>query len=121
MTAAWRPALAHAAVPSRTDGNPGNRVVAANLGIEAGHFGAGYDGPDGDGVRHVQNGNASDSRLKSGMDRFHGVATKYLSHSLGWRRLLDRFQDAVTSRQSLFHAPQQGYVNNQSEHSPIAP
>jgi hypothetical protein len=111
MTAALRPALARDAVLS-TDGNPSYRVVAASLSIEAGHFVAGYDGPGGDGVWHVQNVNAYDSRLKGWMGRFHGVATKYLAHYLGWRRLLDRFQDAVTSQQFLFHALQPEYINS---------
>ncbi|TCL29397.1 hypothetical protein EV691_1181, partial [Azotobacter chroococcum] len=30
--------------------------------------------------------------LKSWMIRFHGVATKYLTHYLGWRRLLERYK-----------------------------
>ena len=38
---------------------------------------------------HVQNVNAYDSRLKSWISRFHGVATKYLDHYLGWQRWLD--------------------------------
>lgn len=110
MTAALRPVLAFDAVLS-TDGNPSYRVVAATLGIEAGQFVASYDGPGGDGVWHVQNVNAYDSRLKGWMVRFHGVATKYLHHYLGWRRLLDRFQDAVTPQQFLFHALRPDYAN----------
>ena len=46
-------------------------------------------------VFHVQNVNAYDSRLKTWMHRFHGVATAYLSHYLGWRRLLDHFRRTV--------------------------
>lgn len=111
MTAALRPQIATDAVLS-TDGNPSYRVVAANLGIDAGCFVAGYDGPGGDGVWHVQNVNAYDSRLKRWMGRFHGVATKYLGNYLGWRRLLDRFQDSVTCQQFLFHALQPTYVNS---------
>jgi len=38
------------------------------------------------------------------MARFRGVATKYLANHLGWRRLLDRFQDSLTPQQFLFHA-----------------
>jgi len=38
---------------------------------------------------HVQNVNAYDSRLKGWIVRFHGVATKYLGHYLGWQRWLD--------------------------------
>ncbi|SEJ43712.1 ISXO2-like transposase domain-containing protein, partial [Azotobacter beijerinckii] len=45
-----------------------------------------------DGPFHIQNVNAYDSRLKSWMIRFHGVATKYLTHYLGWRRLLERYK-----------------------------
>ncbi len=40
-------------------------------------------------VIHVQNVNAFDARLKGWMDRFHGVATKYLENYLGWFRLID--------------------------------
>jgi hypothetical protein len=43
------------------------------------------------GVYHLQNVNAYDSRLKTWMKRFHGVATKYLEHYLGWRRWLERW------------------------------
>ncbi len=38
-----------------------------------------------DGAFHIQNVNAYDSRLKGWIGRFHGVATKYLEHYLGWR------------------------------------
>lgn len=43
-----------------------------------------------DGPFHIQNVNAYDSRLKNWMIIFHGVATKYLAHYLGWRRMLER-------------------------------
>lgn len=73
MTAALRPRLAHDAALS-TDGNPSYRVVAVNLGIEAGRFVASHDGPGG-GVWHVQNVNAYHSRLKGApkprWPRFH--------------------------------------------------
>ncbi|MCJ8311975.1 MAG: IS1595 family transposase [Pseudomonadales bacterium] len=42
-----------------------------------------------DGVFHIQNVNAYHSRLKNWMKRFHGVATKYLAHYLGWFRALE--------------------------------
>jgi transposase-like protein len=48
------------------------------------------------GVYHVQNVNAYDSRLKTWMLRFHGVATKYLEHYLGWRRELDLWREQIT-------------------------
>jgi transposase-like protein len=44
-------------------------------------------------VYHLQNVNAYDSRLKAWMQRFHGVATRYLESYLGWRRLLDTQKD----------------------------
>ena len=42
-----------------------------------------------DKVFHIQNVNAYHSRLKEWLIRFHGVATKYLSHYLGWHRYMD--------------------------------
>src|SRR5690606_9686022 len=45
-----------------------------------------------DGPFHIQNVNAYDSRLKGWMIPFHGVATKCLTHYLGWRRLLERYK-----------------------------
>jgi len=53
-----------------------------------------------DGIYHVQNVNAYDSRLKEWMKHFHGVATKYLESYLGWMRLLDREKN-ITARQLL--------------------
>jgi len=53
-----------------------------------------------EGVYHVQNVNAYDSRLKEWIKRFHGVATKYLESYLGWMRMLDREKD-ITARQLL--------------------
>ena len=53
-----------------------------------------------DGIYHVQNINAYDSRLKEWMKHFHGVATKYLESYLGWMRLLDREKE-ITARQLL--------------------
>ena len=48
-----------------------------------------------DGAFHIQNVNAYDSRLKSWMRRFHGVATKYLANYLGWRRMLERYHASI--------------------------
>ena len=38
----------------------------------------------------IQNVNAYDSRLKGWMQRFNGVATRYLDSYLGWRRFYER-------------------------------
>jgi transposase-like protein len=49
-----------------------------------------------EGAFHVQNVNAYDSRLKQWMDRFHGVATRYLENYLGWRRMLERYRQDIS-------------------------
>lgn len=49
-----------------------------------------------DGAFHIQNVNAYDSRLKQWMQRFHGVATKYLENYLGWRRMLERYHQSLS-------------------------
>ena len=41
------------------------------------------------GAFHVQNVNAYHSRLRQWLNKFHGVATRYLPNYLGWRRALD--------------------------------
>jgi len=53
---------------------------------------------------HVQNVNAYDSRLNGGITRFHGVATKYLDHYLGWQRWLDSHAKALDPEQFLREA-----------------
>ena len=44
---------------------------------------------------HIQNVNSYDSRLKGWLDRFRGVATKYLPNYLGWHRMLDKWQSKL--------------------------
>ena len=50
------------------------------------------------GAAHVQNVNAYHSRLRQWLRPFHGVATRYLHHYLGWRWILDarRIRSAET-------------------------
>lgn len=57
-------------------------------------------------VYHIQNVNAYDSRLKSWMRRFHGVATKYLENYLGWRRWLERHANQPSSSMAIAAALQ---------------
>jgi len=45
---------------------------------------------------HVQNVNAYRNRWKGCIERFHGVATRYLDNYLGWHRMLDDVGDSVT-------------------------
>ena len=56
------------------------------------------------GVYHVQNVNAYGSRLKGWMKRFHGVATRHLANYLGWRRLIERCNNAPQPRNVLLAA-----------------
>jgi hypothetical protein len=42
------------------------------------------------GAYHVQNVNAYHSRFKMWLERFHGVATRYLPNYLGWRRAFEQ-------------------------------
>lgn len=58
-----------------------------------------------DGVFHIQNVNAYDSRLKTWMRRFHGVATQYLESYLGWRRLLERYRERISPALSALMKP----------------
>ena len=65
-----------------------------------------------EGVFHIQNVNAYDSRLKTWMRRFHGVATKYLEHYLGWRRLIERYRDAISPALCLKEAAGRWNINS---------
>ena len=52
-----------------------------------------------EGAIHVQNVNAYHRRLRDWLARFHGVASRYLTNYLGWRRALDGGR--VTSAEGL--------------------
>ena len=60
-------------------------------------------------IYHIQNVNAYDSRLKTWMKRFNGVATKYLESYLGWMRLLDEDKE-LTPEQLLRIVSKRGMV-----------
>lgn len=57
-----------------------------------------------DDVFHIQNVNAYDSRLKEWMHRFHGVSTRYLSHYLIWRHMIERLGETATPAAFLLDA-----------------
>ena len=57
-----------------------------------------------DGAFHIQNVNAYDSRLKQWMQRFHGVATRYLENYLGWRRMIERHRQNLSPAVCLCEA-----------------
>ena len=66
------------------------------------HIGLKSGKPDkNNSAYHIQNINSYHSRLKGWMQRFNGVATKYLDHYLGWQRSLDQFKN-LTFKQLLF-------------------
>ena len=87
-----------------TDGASVYRAVAKKLGVthRAINLSAGIRGIAG--VYHVQNVNAYDSRLKGWMERFHGVATKYLENYLRWRRELERWGPNNSPQLGLYTA-----------------
>jgi transposase-like protein len=53
---------------------------------------------------HIQNVNAYISRLRGWMQRFRGVATKYLPGYLGWRRLIEREGENLSAERCLMQA-----------------
>jgi hypothetical protein len=54
------------------------------------------------GAFHVQHVNAYHSWLKEWLQRFHGVATHYLTNYLGWRRILEK--NSQPTPESLLNA-----------------
>lgn len=50
------------------------------------------------GTYHIQNVNAYTSRFKGWLQRFRGVASKYLASYLGWRRMIERLGNDLTQR-----------------------
>lgn len=50
-------------------------------------------------IYHIQNANAFHSRLKNWIDRFEGVATKFLDNYLTWIRFIDAHaKEAITAK-----------------------
>jgi transposase-like protein len=88
LSAALRPFVTKDVVLC-TDGSKALAGAARDLGIE--HHAINLSaGIRVDGAWHVQNVNAYHSRLKAWIQRFRGVATRYLTNYLGWFRALDR-------------------------------
>ncbi len=70
-----------------------SRILHVELNLSAGERGW--------GVYHIQNVNNYDSRLKTWIRRFNGVATKYLPTYLGWHRTNDREGHTLTASRML--------------------
>lgn len=89
LAAVLQPLLARDAVLC-TDGSAALAAAARHIGVEHHAINANdrlpYIGP-----WHINNVNGYHSRIKNWMNRFHGVASSYLHHYLGWFRALDRF------------------------------
>lgn len=54
-----------------------------------------------DEIFHIQNLNAYISRLKKWMVKFNGVATKYLDHYLGWRKIIETKNQVISGKDYL--------------------
>jgi transposase-like protein len=50
---------------------------------------------------HINNVNGYHGRFKEWLSRFHGVATKYLDHYLGWRRTIEALGSSVQTQALL--------------------
>ncbi len=79
-----------------TDGLPTYKQIArqANIVHRPVNMAAGHRVVNG--IYHIQNVNAYDSRLKQWMRRFNGVATRYLKNYLGWYRMIERLGQNIT-------------------------
>lgn len=94
LTTALMPVLSTEVVLC-TDGSSAMAAAARQMGVEH-HALNMTSGHRTQGPWHIQNVNAYHGRLKAWMQRFHGVATKYLTSYLGWFRALDRFGSAAS-------------------------
>ena len=83
-----------------SDGAQAYRAFANQAGIA--HVGLNLSaGERTCGIYHIQNVNNYDSRLKTWMRRFNGVATKYLDSYLGWQRTNDREGNTLSASTML--------------------
>lgn len=67
-----------------TDGWRGYKTYAKEKGIEHYRIDTKKTGYVIKGIYHIQNVNSYHGRLKQWLNRFKGVATKYLNHYLSW-------------------------------------
>ncbi|MFZ2451096.1 MAG: IS1595 family transposase [Methylovulum miyakonense] len=91
LSEALKPVLATDALLV-SDGNPTYRAFCRTEGIS--HEAVNLSQHQRvKGAYHVQNVNAYHSRFKLWLDRFHGAATGYLPHYLGWRRVFEQHRN----------------------------
>jgi len=110
VIAALRPLIAPDAILC-TDGASVYKTFARVTGITHRPVSAHQGLRVRDGVFHIQNVNAYDSRLKTWMRRFNGIATKYLDHYLGWRLLLERYRDPLSPALCIAEAAGRWNIN----------
>ena len=86
------------------DGDPALIAFAKSEAIEYELILASHGEHVHEKVLHIQTVNSYISRFKKWMDRFNGVATKYLPNYLGWRRMLDKSAAVLTPERCLVAA-----------------
>jgi transposase-like protein len=83
-----------------TDGSRAFKAMAKEAGIphQAMNIKAGIRIKER--IFHIQNVNSYDSRLKKWLQRFNGVATRYLENYLSWRRFYERHAEDTANIKS---------------------
>lgn len=84
-----------------TDSHKSYIKFAQNLGVELQQI---KRGKHKEGIYHIQHINAFHNKLKKWMDRFNGVATKYLANYMYWFKWLEIFnteKDTIKSKNLL--------------------
>ena len=84
-----------------TDGNSIYQSFAKDAGIDHKRLIAADGIKVLDEIFHIQNLNTYISRLKRWMVKFNGVATKYLDHYLGWRRIIETKNKVISEKDYL--------------------
>lgn len=84
-----------------TDAWRAYKTYAATKGIT--HYRIKYDGESHTikGIYHIQNVNSYHSRFKKWLDRFNGVASKYMDNYLTWYKFLDSRGCEITKKNSI--------------------
>lgn len=86
------------------DGDPALIAFAKKQAIEYELILASHGEHVHEKVLHVQTVNSYISRFKKWLDRFNGVATKYLPNYLSWRRMLEKSAAVLTPQHCLLAA-----------------
>jgi transposase-like protein len=90
VSAVLKDAVSNTDVLLCMDGDPALIAFAKREAIEYELILASHGEHVHEKVLHIQTVNSYISRFKKWLDRFNGVATKYLPNYLGWRRMLEK-------------------------------